>query len=87
MLNERWLTSLSYAGPLQPLIPENSPLKIFDRVFAGVMPDAGADIARLQQRLLDQKSTIDFVVGDLAALRYPNRAVAVQWPTIRSSCG
>ncbi len=65
----RWVAALSYTAPLQPMIPENSPLKIFDRVFAGVMPPTGGDTAKLEQRLLDQRSIIDFVLGDLAALR------------------
>lgn len=69
VLNERWLTSLSYTAPLQPLIPENSPLKIFDRVFAGVMPNTGGDTTKLEQRILDQRSIIDFVTKDLNALK------------------
>jgi hypothetical protein len=63
----RWWCSMSYAAALQPMVPENSPLKIFDRLFAGVMP--GADTAKLEQRLLDQKSIIDFVHSDLVALK------------------
>jgi hypothetical protein len=63
----RWVSSISYSAPLQPMTPENSPLKIFDRVFAGVNP--GADTAKLEQRLVDQQSIIDFVHSDLMALR------------------
>lgn len=67
LLDERWVSAISYSAPLQPMIPENSPLKIFDRVFAGVMP--GANNAMLEQRLIDQQSIIDFVHSDLVALR------------------
>ena len=64
---ERWLSSISYSAPLQPMIPENSPLKSIDRVFANVMP--GADTSKLEQRLIDQQSIIDFVHSDLMSLR------------------
>jgi Protein of unknown function (DUF1552) len=58
--------ALSYTSAAAPIRAENSPYKIFDRVFAGLMPTGkpAVDPAKL-----DQQSVIDFVKGDLARLQ------------------
>jgi hypothetical protein len=64
------LNALSYRGPLQPQSPENDPYKVFERVFGGSNPKAGAapDPARAV-RLRDRRSVLDFAVKDLARIR------------------
>lgn len=61
------VAALSYAGSMQPLLPENDPYAVFDRVFGGFTPD-GPDPA-VEERLTDRRSVLDFVRGDLNRLR------------------
>ncbi len=58
--------ALSYTSAAAPIRAENSPYKIFDRVFAGLMP---AGKPAVDPAALDQQSVIDFVKGDLARLQ------------------
>ena len=65
-----WVSALSYRGPAQPMRPESSPYKIFDRLFTGLVPPAaGGQMSAADQARLDRKSVLDFVTGDLKALR------------------
>ena len=57
------LGHLSYAGPEQPLLPENDPKQVFARVFSELMP--GGDLERLHAR---RRSVLDHVRRDVAAL-------------------
>lgn len=67
---ENTFCSLSYTGSLQPVRAQNSPAQIFTRAFSGLTPPSNSSqTAALEQARLDGKSVIDFVMGDLAALR------------------
>lgn len=62
------LAALSYRGPLQPIMPENSPYRVFDRLFRSV-PDPGApDGAAAREGLADRRRVLEAVSRDLEAL-------------------
>ena len=58
--------ALSYAGPLRPILPENSPYVSFDRLFRGFAAKNPAEEAAAAARLVDRKSVLDAVARDLA---------------------
>lgn len=61
--------ALSYRGKLQPMLPENSPYRVFDRLFRDV-PDPGApDGAAASELLADRKRVLEAASKDLDALR------------------
>jgi hypothetical protein len=61
--------ALSYRGQLQPIMPENSPYRVFDRLFRDV-PDPGApDGAAAREGLADRQRVIESVSKDLEALK------------------
>jgi len=55
---------MSYAGPNQPLAPEDSPDAMFDRLFA----DFDVDASELDRLKAQRQSVIDLVKGDLDSL-------------------
>jgi hypothetical protein len=57
-------TRMNYAGPGQPLPPENDPAQVFERLFGDLNEDP-QELARIRAR---RRSVLDFVVGDLNAL-------------------
>lgn len=61
--------ALSYRGRLQPILPENSPYRVFDRLFRDV-PDPGApDSAAARESLADRQRVLEAVSKDLEALK------------------
>jgi len=64
--------ALSYLGPLRPIMPENSPYAIYDRIFRGFDPSGApgsAQSAGAAERLLDRRSVLSSVSRDLDAVR------------------
>lgn len=61
--------TLSYRGPLQTVRPENSPYRVFDRLFREVPDPAAPDGAAARERLSDRKRVLDAASKDLDALR------------------
>ncbi len=58
---------ISYLGPSQPLPPMDDPYAVFDRLFATAKPAAGGTMGdRLRA---DRRSVVDFLEGELAAVR------------------
>jgi hypothetical protein len=61
--------ALSYRGPLQPVLPESSPYRVFDRLFRGFsaadVPDSPADL----EGLADRQRILSAVSRDLEALK------------------
>jgi hypothetical protein len=57
--------ALSYRGPLQPVLPENSPYRIFDRLFRDV-PDPGSPD---RESVTDRQRVLEAVSKDLEALK------------------
>lgn len=65
----RGLAALSYRGRLQPILPENSPYRVFDRLFRD-LPDEGAQQSlETAARLADRQRVLEAVSLDLEALR------------------
>lgn len=58
-----------YTGPLQPIIPQNEPAKVFARLFGDVMLPGATTDPTAARRLRQRQSVIDFVRADLNALR------------------
>jgi hypothetical protein len=62
--------SISYIGPGQQVKPDDNPLNVFDRLFSGVKPTAGApmmmgpDLGARQRQ-----SVLDAIKGDLSSLQ------------------
>lgn len=60
--------AVAYAGYKAPILPENNPQVMFDRVFSDF--DSGGGLTPEQLQLIaDERSLIDVVKGDLAALQ------------------
>lgn len=59
---------LSYRGALQPILPENSPYRVFDRLFRDVA-GPGAGDPRGAEALADRRRVIEAVSRDLDALQ------------------
>jgi hypothetical protein len=57
---------MTYAAANQPIAPENDPAALFDRMFADLVLDDPAALARLRAR---RQSVIDVVRGDLNAVK------------------
>lgn len=61
--------SLSYRGSLAPIMPENSPYRIFDRLFRSGPDTNTSDNASTQDNLEDRERLLEFASKDLEALR------------------
>ena len=61
--------ALSYLGALQPITPENSPYRLFDRVFKGVVEPSATPSAETFDRQADRKSVLDAVSKNLEMVR------------------
>jgi hypothetical protein len=59
------LAALSYRGPLQPILPENSPYRVLDRLFRAV-PDPGAPD---RESVEDRRRVLEAVSKQLEALK------------------
>lgn len=57
-------TRMCYAGPDQPVAPEDNPQAMFDRLFA----DLDVDPAGMEKLKAERRSVIDLVKGDLEGL-------------------
>ena len=62
-------SSLSYLGPLRPIIAENNPYVAFDRVFRGFNEASTAVDPQDEVRLNDRKAVLSAVSQNLDALR------------------
>ena len=58
---------VNWAGPAEPLPPENDPAAVFERVFRDLVP-SGSNPAP-DPRAIDRSSILDFVRGDLGRVR------------------
>lgn len=63
------ICSTSYAGPQQPLKPNNDPYAVFKDLFGGFTPPGSAVDPALALKNADRQSVIDFVRGDLEGLK------------------
>jgi hypothetical protein len=63
-LGPGWMTGI-YSGPGQPMVGENSPYKMFTRVFDGVAGKTEDEAAQLRA---ERKSVLDRVAGELTGL-------------------
>lgn len=63
-LGPGWMTSI-YAGPAQPVLGENSPYKMFSRVFEGFTAATPDEAVQLRA---ERKSVLDRVAGELSGL-------------------
>ena len=64
-----YLAALSYRGPMQPILPESSPYRVFDRTFRDLAPPSEVDRARLAERIADRRRLLTHVARDLDAMR------------------
>lgn len=62
-------SALSYQGPLAPLLAENSPYRVFDRLFRGFEAPDDAPDASAEARLEERKRVLAAVSQNLGALR------------------
>ena len=58
--------SLSYSGPLQPIVPENNPYRVFDRLFRNFSTQ---DNPAAREHLADRQRLLDLVSKDLDAVK------------------
>jgi hypothetical protein len=61
--------ALSYRGKLQPVLPENSPYRVFDRLFRDVASPGAPDAAAAGESQADRQRVLEAVSKDLEALR------------------
>ena len=61
--------ALSYRGKLQPVLPENSPYRVFDRLFRDVSSPDAPDAAAAGESQADRRRVLEAVSKDLEALR------------------
>ncbi|MFT3774940.1 MAG: DUF1552 domain-containing protein [Minicystis sp.] len=61
--------ALSYRGPLQPIMPENSPYRVFNRLFRDAPDPGDPDGAEARESLADRQRVIEAVSKDLEALK------------------
>ncbi|MET0343923.1 MAG: DUF1552 domain-containing protein [Polyangiales bacterium] len=60
---------LSYSGPGAPMAPYLVPHLTYERVFSTLMPGGSAATDSLRRARAEQKSVLDFSLGDLAKIR------------------
>jgi hypothetical protein len=63
-LGPGWMTTI-YSGPKQPMIGENNPYKMFDRVFEG---NSSGSVDQAEQLRAERKSVLDRVATELSGL-------------------
>jgi hypothetical protein len=61
--------SLSYRDPQSPIMPENSPYRVFDRLFRSVSDSGVSDSAATQESLEDRQRVLESASKELEALR------------------
>ncbi|MEP7124724.1 MAG: DUF1552 domain-containing protein [Byssovorax sp.] len=61
--------ALSYRGRLQPILPENSPYRVFDRLFRDLPGPGAPDSASAHESLADRQRVLEGVSKDLEAIR------------------
>ena len=62
--------TISFVGPGQEVKPDDSPINVFDRVFAGIAPaPSGAPGVAPDLRDRQRRSVLDAISGDLTALQ------------------
>lgn len=61
--------SLSYRGPLQPIVPESNPARVYDRLFRGFTEPGAVDDPSAREALADRQRVLDAVSRDLDRLR------------------
>ncbi len=71
VLIEPWTpdtAALSYRGPLQPLVADSSPYRVFDRLFQGFSGVKDGEKKAAAERLHDRQRLLNFVTADLESL-------------------
>lgn len=66
---DKEFAALSYRGPLQPILPENSPHRVFDRLFRGFSVPGAPDDPAERERLADRQRILGAVSKDLDAVK------------------
>lgn len=61
--------SLSYTGPLQPILPENNPKRVYDRLFRSLAKASPAEEAAARESIADRKRVLDLVSSDLDSMK------------------
>jgi len=61
--------ALSYRGRLQPIMAENSPYRVFDRLFRDMPEPGAANSAEASESLADRQRVLEAVSKNLDALR------------------
>jgi hypothetical protein len=61
--------SISFIGPGQEVKPDDNPLNVFDRVFAGAKPGAAGPMTGTDLRDRQRRSVLDAIRGDLTGLQ------------------
>ena len=59
--------NLSWSSPTTPMTPEANPRQVFERLFGA--GDPGERVANAQRRRQEQRSVLDFVMQDAAAMQ------------------
>lgn len=62
-------SALSYRGPLQPIICENSPYRVFDRLFRGFTEPSAAEDPKETEALEDRQAVLDAVSLNLESVK------------------
>lgn len=61
--------ALSYRGPLQPMLPENSPYRVFDRLFRDFAVPGATDSDEARESLADRQRILESVSLELETIR------------------
>ncbi len=61
--------ALGYREPHSPIMPENSPYRVFDRLFRNIPEQGTSDSAATQESLEDRQRVLEAAAKDLEALR------------------
>ena len=61
--------ALSYREPRSPIMPENSPYRVFDRLFRNIPQQGASDSASTQASLEDRQRVLEAASRDLEVLR------------------
>ncbi len=61
--------AISYSGPLEPMLAENSPYRVFDRLFRGFSEPSAAESADAAEALADRKRVLSSVSKQLEVVK------------------
>jgi hypothetical protein len=66
---DKEFAALSYRGSLQPIMPESSPYRVFDRLFRDFAAPGAKDTAEDRESLADRQRVLEAVSKDLEGVR------------------